>query len=128
MSFLCHDLMSRARTYLVLVTEAVVACDIALTISDFDGSARVICATSTEDAETAIAAVDAIEIAFVAGGPGTFSNSALHRELVRRRARIVLLGIEAEATGPTPVFDVLPQPFDTDAVIAKLQSGHPKAG
>ena len=128
MTYLDHTSMSRFRTYLVLVTETVVAYDIALTISDFDRSAKVICATSMAEAEAAIAQTDSVEIAFIADCPTSFTGSALHHDLVVRRARIVLLGIDAEVSGPTPAFDVLEQPFDTDAVLAKLQAVPPSVG
>jgi|GEM_PF-1126212 hypothetical protein len=124
MTCLGHDLMTRSRTYIVLVTETVVAFDIAQTITDYDQSAKVFLAKSMTEAEAAMVDIESVEIAFIAGCPSTFSGSALHRDLVMRGGRIVLLGIEAEVTGPTPVFDVLPQPFDTDAVIAKLRAGH----
>jgi len=117
------NLMICPRTYLVLVTETLVAQDIAQTITDFDPASKVICAGSLAAAEVAVAAEHAIEIAFVAGNPGQFAQSALHRGLIARGSRVVLLGYEAEASGPTPVFDVLQQPFDTAAVVAKLLAG-----
>ncbi len=122
MTCLGRDLLSRSRAYLVLVTETVVACDIAQTISDFDTTAYVVCAATISEAEAAMTDLESVEIAFVAGCPRKFDGSALHRDLVMRGARIVLLGIEAEVVGPTPAFDVLSQPFDTDAVLAKLQA------
>jgi len=47
---------------------------------------------------------------------------------VERGGRVVLLGVEAEAAGPSPVYDVLPQPFDTDAVLATLLNGLSRFG
>lgn len=119
--------MTPCRTYLVMVTETVVAYDIAQTIVDYDFSANVICAASLTEAVATLTGIDSVEIAFIAGCPARFSGSELHRDLVMRGARIVLLGIEAEETGPSPVFDVLSQPFDTDAVVAKLQAGRATA-
>lgn len=113
--------MAYSRGYLVVVTERVVADDIAQTIADFDPASNVVCANSLAEAEAALPAIGPVELAFIAGCPTSFVGSALHRGLSERGGRVILLGIEAEMTGPTPVFDVLPQPFDTDAVIAKLQ-------
>ena len=115
--------MNRCRNYLVLVTETLVACDLAQTIADFDPCAQVICANSAEEAEEALACLASIEIAFVAQGPTRFAGTPLHRGLTIRGGRVVLLGVEAEDHGPSSVFDVLMQPFNTDAVMAKLQAG-----
>ena len=120
--------MVRTRSYLVLVPEAVIATDLAQTIALFDPGAEVICVRSMVEAEAALPLVDAVEIAFVAGCPSRFVDSALHRGIAERGGRVVMLGIEAEVAGPTPVFDVLPQPFDTDAVLTKLMAGHLKGG
>lgn len=123
MTYLSPDRMIRSRNYLVQVTEAVVAFDIAQTITDFDPASEVICVRSFAEAEQALSTIGTLEIAFVADCPGRFVGSALHRRLVERGGRVVLLGLEAETTGPTPMFDVLAQPFNTDAVLAKLHAG-----
>lgn len=121
MTYLDHTTMNRSRNYVVVVTETLVAYDIALTIADYDSAANVICANSTGDAEAMLADIASVEIAFVTGSPAHFFRSTLHETLIKRGCRVVLLGIEAEVTGPTPEFDVLAQPFDTAAVLAKLQ-------
>lgn len=115
---------NRCRSYLVLVRETLVACDLAQTIVEFDPQARVICATSVEEAEAALADLTSVEIAFVAEGPTRFAGTPLHVGLTIRGGRVVLLGLEAEDHGPSSVFDVLMQPFNTDAVVAKLRAGH----
>ena len=38
----------------------------------------------------------------------------------RKLSSRMLLGVRAEAARPNPMFEVLEQPFDTDAVIATL--------
>lgn len=114
--------LTLSRSYLVHVTERVVALDIAQTITDFDPTSKVICATSMAEAEAALSSIGSVELAFVAGCPSRFVGSVLHRGLLERGGRVVLLGIEAEDAGSSPVFDVLSQPFDTDAVIAKLRT------
>lgn len=123
MMYLGCDLMNRHRNYLVVMTEALVACDLAQAIEEFDPSAKVISVSSVEDAEAALADLATVEIAFVARGPTRFAGTALHRSLVVRGGRVVLLGLDAEDHGPSPVFDVLSQPFDTDAVVEKLKAG-----
>ena len=116
--------MIRSCNYLVLVTETLIACDIAQIIAEFDTTAKVICAKSVAEAGDAVAALDSIEIAFIAGRPSSFGQTRLHSDLIHRGARIVMLGVEAENSGPTEIFDVLAMPFDTDAVLAKLRAGH----
>ena len=108
------------RTYLVLVSEVVVAQDIALTIGDFDPGARVLVATSVEAAHRCLDGVGALAVAFVTERPSLFTDSVLAKAIAARRGRVVLLGLDAETSGPTPLYDVLAQPFDTDAVVASL--------
>ena len=122
------DLANRTPSYLVLVPEMLVAHDIALTISDFDAGAVVICARSKGEAVAALYLVSTLEIAFIADCPGVFLGSDLHSHILAKGGRVVMLGVEAERKGPTSVFDVLCQPFDTEAVIAKLRAGHPCFG
>ncbi len=99
-----------------MVPETLVAQDIALTIADFDPAAAVIFAKSAAEAETALGSVAHLAVAFVSDRPSTFVPSALASAIADRGGRVVMLGIEAESTGPTPQFDVLTQPFDIDAV------------
>lgn len=110
----------KSHNYLVLVAEILVAQDIALTIGDFDPAAQVIIANTTAEAEKAVSAVSGLDMVFATERPSQFVGSPLAAAIGRLGARVVLLGIEAEASGPTPFFDVLPQPFDTDAVLARL--------
>lgn len=109
-----------ASNYLVLVSESLVAQDIAMTIAEYDATAHVITAITLSDAEVALANVTDLKVAFVKARPSNFRGSALDLAISQRGARLVMLGIEAESIGPTPDFDVLSQPFDTDAVLAKL--------
>lgn len=114
--------LAKTRSYLVLVPEMLVAQDIALTIADFDPAAEVICAKSQHEAQAALGRVGALTLAFVSDRPSTFVQSPLASAIAERGGRVVMLGIEAENTGPTETFDVLHQPFDTDAVMAKLSA------
>jgi len=113
--------MSLNYAYIVLVTEALVGQDIAQTIADFDPAAHVILVASLAEAEAALAQIDTVAVAFVAGKPHCFAGSHFAAAITARGGRLVLLGVEAEASGPTADFDVLTQPFDTDAVIRKLR-------
>jgi hypothetical protein len=110
-----------------MVPEALVAEDLAETIAEFDRSAEVICARTNDAAAAALKALGTVEIAFVASTPSGFIGSALHADIVQRGGRVVLMGVEAECAGPTGLFDVLAQPFDTDTVMLRLRSG-PRAG
>ena len=114
--------VSVRRTYLIVVSEMLVAQDIAQTIADFDAAADVIFAKCTAEAEAALAWSDTVAIAFVASRPQNFVGSTLAGAISARGGRVVLLGVEAEATGPTSGFDVLSQPFDTDSLIARLRA------
>jgi len=123
MSSQVFDRIVRPRSYLVVEPEALIATDLAQTIVSFDPDARVICARSLAEAEASLLQIGSLEIALVAGCPSRFVGSALHCGIVERGGRVVLLGVEAEASGPTPAFDVLPQPFDTNAVVRRLRAG-----
>ncbi len=114
------------RTYLVFIKETLIARDIAEIITDFDPDADVICAASLADAQSSLVDARTVEIAFVAGAPSAFLETPLHHSIVARGGRLVLLGLEAEAVGPTSIFDVLTQPFDTSAVMAKLRHHAPR--
>jgi len=109
--------------YIILVSETLVAQDIAQTIADFDPAAHVILVTNPAEIETALADVGSLSVAFIAGNPHSFVGSPVEQAIRARGGRTVLLGVEAETTGPTADFDVLAQPFDTDAVLNKLRTG-----
>ncbi len=127
MALCSPDYMTLTRSYIVIVPETLVAEDLAETIAEFDRAAEVICARTDAAAAAALKALGRVEIAFVASTPRGFVGSTLHEEIVQRGGRVVLMGVEAERTGPTGQFDVLAQPFDTDSVLARLRSG-PRVG
>ena len=110
-----------APTYLVVIGEVLIAQDIALTITDHDPAATVLIATSMIDAEDAVAEAASLVVAFVASRTATFAASRLFQRIKDRGGRVVLLGNDAEATAPSPDWDVLAQPFDTAAVVKALR-------
>ena len=109
-----------AQNYLIVMREVVIAQDLALTITDSDPGAQVIIAATEAEAVAALGSVQSLVLAFIADRPARFARSGLARAVAQRGGRVVLLGDEAEATGPTKAWDVLEQPFNTDAVLAKL--------
>ena len=128
MSLSCVQLMPVTCAYIILVSETLVAQDIAQTIADFDPGAEVILARTAEEAEAALCEIDTVAVAFIGGNPRGFVGSPVAKAIAERGGRAVLLGVEAEATGATADFDVLAQPFDTDAVLGKLRPVSPPVG
>jgi len=107
-------------TYVIVLREAVIAQDIALTIADFDPCAGVIVAHSAEAAAVALFDVGQVAVAFVSEAPSRFVHTALAAEIARRGGRVVLMGEEAEDTGASAKWGVLALPFDTETVIRFL--------
>lgn len=109
-----------APVYLIVLREVVIAQDLSLTITDHDPEAVVLLATTSAEAEQMLAGVEALVLAFVVADPAVFASSGLARAIAARGGRAVLLGNEAEAHGPGEGWQVLDQPFNTDAVLAHL--------
>lgn len=122
MSESCVDVLPQPLTYIVRVSETLVAQDLAQTIVDFDPGATVVFATTLQEAVAALDGAAALAVAFISGNPDDVLGCGLSRAITDRGGRVVLLGLEAEARGPSAAFDVLLQPFDTDAVVAKLRA------
>jgi hypothetical protein len=110
-------------TYLIVVGELLIAQDLALTIGDHDSTADVILASTLPQAKAALASVPHLRHAFVAASPDAFVESGLDQAIRQRGGRAILMGVEAEAAGPSPGWDVLPQPFTTDCVLALFAKG-----
>lgn len=106
--------------YLVMMREVLIAQDLSLTITEFDPSARVITAADMDQALSLIAPTTSLAIAFAEVQPAPFAAHALARAIAERRGRVVLLGEQAEAVGPTQDWDVLRKPFVTDHVLSLL--------
>lgn len=112
-------------TYLIVLRHVVVAQDIALTVAEFDPSARILVARNGEEAIPMLDGVDHLPIAFLGKGPSEFRASPIAAELAARGARVVLMGEEAEARGEAEGFEVLVRPFTTDAILARLDPRRP---
>lgn len=107
-------------TYLIVMREVLIAQDIAQTIADHDPGAQVIIALTVAEAIAALEPVTELVIAFIADQPARFGQSVLSVAITARGGRVVMLGEDAETTGPNRNWDVLYQPFTTDAVIERL--------
>lgn len=111
---------SRVETYLIVLRELLIAQDLATTITDRDPTARVVLAATPDEAVVALAGIPLVTVAFVSATPGDYVSSSLGPAIKARHGRVILLGFEAEASGPSQDWDVLPQPFDTVAVLGVL--------
>lgn len=111
---------TKGATYLIVLRQAVVAQDLALMIAEYDPAAQVIVASSQELGAAALDSVQCLSHAFVAANPDKFAGSALAKAILARKGRSILLGSEAEAVGPTQDWDVLQQPFFSDAALALI--------
>jgi len=106
--------------YLIVMSQVLVAQDIAMTIRDHDPGATVIVATGVGHALVQLQPVSRLDLAFLTEHPTAFAGSPLARAIALRGGRTVLLGSDAENTGPNGDWDVLAQPFDTQALMARL--------
>lgn len=111
---------TRADTYVIVLRELLIAQDLAQTITDRDPAARVILAATPDEAVIALSDVARVVVAFVSAAPSEYIASSLGPAIKARRGRVILLGCEAEGVGATQDWDVLPQPFDTNAVLGVL--------
>ena len=107
-------------TYLIVLRHILVAQDIAMTVSEFDPTARVVTVTSPAEAEERLKDIDAIALAFVGQGPDAYASSSLSWAVARRGGRVILLGEEAEAQGEAHGFAVLSRPFTTANILSHL--------
>lgn len=107
-------------TYLIVLRERLIAQDLATTISDRDPTARVILAATLDEGVAALMDVPRLTVAFVSAKPAEYAQSTLGQAIIARHGRVILLGFEAETSGPSKDWDVLAQPFDTDAVLGVL--------
>ena len=112
--------VSTQPTCLVMMQDTVVAQDLALTIYDCHPDARVIVVPTPDDAVAALEPVSRVLLAFVSARPKSFAGSTLAEAILARGGKVVMLGMEAEETGPTENWCVLPQPFTTDIVMRQL--------
>jgi hypothetical protein len=112
----------RGQTYLIVMPDVLIAQDLELTIRDHDPQACVIWCKTAAGAAAALTPVASLSIAFLADQPRAFAKSHLASAIRERGGRVILLGEEAEATGPTQDWSVLHRPFSTAAVLAHLNA------
>jgi hypothetical protein len=106
--------------YLVVLSQGVVALDIAMTIEEFDPAAPVVAALSCDEAVPVLDSIDRIAVAFVDKAPEAYADSVFARKVAERGGRVVLLGQEAEEKGADLGFAVLERPFSTEHVTSHL--------
>ena len=104
------------------MAEGLIAQDLSMTIKDYDTGARVIVADTAAKARAALADVTSLVVAFIAHRPSEYAGSQLAQTISARGGRVVLLGAEAEATGPSDDWGVLYQPFSTECVLEQMPS------
>lgn len=110
------------RYCLIFQSSPVIARDLAMTLQDLTGCDPIL-VPDLGSAETAVADLgDEAELAyaFVHLGVSDYRKSRLQRLLDGRRARVVLLGHEAETEVARSEWPVLAQPFSTDQVADLL--------
>jgi hypothetical protein len=116
----CMNLRPTPAAYVIVLRERVIAQDLAMTIAEYDAQAQVIVVGTAAEAVVALRPEPAVAVAFVAMAPETFMGSDLASAIAARGGRVILLGVEAELQGPMPGWQVLAQPFTTQAVLAHL--------
>lgn len=102
-------------TYLVVEPISVIALDLAASIREFDSSAHVIVAGTPEDAGSAIANYDAVDVAFLHAHPSKIALAPLARKLSASGARCVFMGDAAEEARVAN-FALLERPFSTETL------------
>lgn len=106
--------------YLIVLRHVLVVQDIAMTVAEFAPEARIITSVSPNDALPLLEGVGQVAVAFVGQGPSAFRGSLLEDQIGERGGRVVLLGEEAELTGPAAGYPVLTRPFTTESILQHL--------
>ncbi len=107
-------------TYLIVVQPELVARDIAMTVADYVPGATIILAPTAAAGVRELAAVDAVDVAFLGMDPDTFAHSDLGRAIRAKGGRAILLSDAADALGKGPHWTALIRPFTTECVIDAL--------
>ena len=112
---------SEGGLYLVVMDEMVVAEDLRGAILEWNAAAHVAIAANLAEAELiAENAGRPLWGALVMTSPDVYLSSRLCEALAANGRQGILMGDEAERTGPGPRFRVLPRPFSTSDVHAQL--------
>lgn len=112
--------MIRPPTFLVCISDAFVAEDVAGILLEAHPSARVENARSHEDALGFLAGHGGPLVAFVFMPPEAVGTTALGQELTRIGARLVLMGNAAEERGASSGHAVLHRPFRSVDLLALI--------
>ena len=111
--------------YLIVMSQVLVAQEIAMTIRNLDTGAKVFIATDRGHAVAQLQSVSRLDLAFLSKHPFAYEGSSLSRAIELRGGRAILLGSDAERASPTKDWDVMEQPFDTQALMGHQTSYQP---
>jgi hypothetical protein len=118
---------SEGGLYLVVMDEMVVAEDLRGAILEWNAAAHVAIASNLSEAEQIVeTAGRPLWGALVMTSPEAYLSSRLCEALAANGRQGILLGDDAERTGPGPRFRVLPRPFSTSDVHAQLVPPSPE--
>lgn len=108
----------RAAAYLILTPNAIFALDLAQTVSEFDPGARVLVASTAQEAAGLIARAERIRVALVGVDPAV--ALPLQPAVAARGGTLVLLGSAVDLAAAGWTGEVLDIPFNSERVIALL--------
>ncbi len=115
-----HDVSADAPAYLIMVQPALVAQDIALTISDHAPQAPLLFVSSADHALRALESVRAVAVAYLSMDPHVFAESGLASAIRSRGGNVMLIGDAAEDVGAGVGWRALVRPFSIETVQATL--------
>ncbi|EIE49777.1 hypothetical protein AL036_09845 [Salipiger aestuarii] len=115
-----HDTTALNPTFLIWITDMIVAEDVSGILLDACPQARVLCAESPESAPPQLTPDCGPLVAIVQMAPEAVRDTPLGQALTRAGARIVLLGNAAEERGQAAGFAVLERPFRSMDLLALI--------
>lgn len=116
-----HNTTSTSPSFLIWITDPIVAEDVSDILSHARPQAQVLRAASPDTALPLIGAAHGPLVAFVQMAPESIAESPLGQALTQAGARIVLLGNAAEEHGQAAGFAVLERPFRSIDLLAFLK-------
>ena len=113
--------MALSEACLILTDEAVMAQDIALTLSDRYGPVPVIIARTPAEALSQLAPVDRLLVAIADLSPADYAGSPLANAVSSRSGKVILLTdvTKVQPAGSTP-WTLLDRPFQSHALVDLL--------
>ena len=111
--------MMNGCVYLVVEPMEIIASDLAMSVQDFDPSARVLIALTPQGAVAQLDGHPAVTVAFVHADPKDFATTTLARALKGCGAQVVFTGDAAERHNDGVL--VLQRPFSAQTTAAVLR-------